>query len=909
MGTTGGRGGGDRGGAAGPGTTGYCNAAQAGKDGGYLDAGKNGDNTTDASVVMGSGGGGGGASSARGGGGGGGGAGGGAVTLVSEGGLTIAGLVGTTGAGGGRGGTSGTSISPDDRARGPQPVQQNTGGPGGGGAGGGIALVGLSVVITGNLDARGRQADALTNTNGGTIKIFYTELEQTGTLQYGRLYRNGRPAMGGLASPADNAVLNATPELAWNAAADPERETPEYQVVVATADDFADPVVDREGVTETLYRTSLVDGEYFWKVRARDAFGYGAWSEARRFTLDTVAPESSVLALPEFTTSTPFRVTWSATDGLAGVSNCTVYMSDNGGGFAPWLERTTKTFADLDGKEGRSYRFYCVAADRAGNVEAAPEEADAGTTLDTVAPSSSLTALPPYSTTASIDIAWSGKDAVSGIAGYTVMVSDNGGEFRAWQDGVTERSAVFTAQDGHEYRFCVRAVDRAGNLEPEPGPEKHIGTRVDLSAPATRLAVGDPQHGTDPVYITPGSTLTLAAKDGYSGLDRTWYRLDGSEAREYTAPLKNLPSGPHVVAYWSTDLAGNAEPEASIRVFVDGEAPFTTVSIEGANFTRGTVIYITDQTLISLSARDNGSGVRTTEFSVDGLGYSTFESPFTVKRAGAHTVTYLSIDRLGQKEVERRLSLFVDVTPPSTVSSEREDEGGAALVVMLKTSDEQSGVAATYYRVLRDGEVVLDWTSGTEAVLEKPQDHSGDGSYRVEYYGVDNLGNREGTGSREVLIDTVSVLVSAQKESSTVSSARFTFTGQAEPGSRVTVNGMSVPVSRDGNFSVELVLKEGPNTITVVATDRAGNEAVQVYKVTYNRPAESVGPLLPLLGLAVVVIAAAVGGVVFARRRGRPAPPAAPAEKTLPKTEPLEPAPPPAPDDPAAGKGAPDEEE
>lgn len=897
-GTTGGKGAGDRGGAAGPGINGYCGAAQAGKNGGYLEAEKNGDNTTDASVVKGSGGGGGGASSMYGGGGGGGGAGGGAITLVSSGELTIAGSIGTTGGGGARGGISGTSITPDPDDRGsmllgPQPVaKQNTAGAAGGGAGGGIALLGWKVVITGKLDTRGRQADALSNINGGTIKIFYAECQLAGTMQHGRLFTNGRPAMMGLASPADNATQNYTPVLGWNAASDPDGDAATYHLLVSNDSDFSDIALERQDITGTEYEPPLKDGTYFWKLRARDRYGYGGWSETRKFVIDTVAPSSSVQALPEYSTATKFNVAWTGTDDRAGLANYTIFISDNGGNYQPWQERTVKTASDFEGKEGRHYRFYSLAADRAGNLENAPAEADTFTTVDTVAPVSSMAPLAPYQTGAAFDVSWSGKDAVSGVAGYTVLVSDNGGDFSVWQDAVAERTARFTGADGHEYRFFVRAQDRAGNPEAEPGPEKQVVTRVDLKAPATKLALGSPQYGSGPVYITPATTITLSAKDVYSGINATYYRLDTKPAEQYSSPLKDHPAGAHDFSYWSTDVAGNSESPVHLPLFVDGEAPFTSSSLEGRNCTKASTTYIAGETKVALHAVDNGSGVMSTEYALDEQGFAPYEGPFAVGQGGSHTIRYRSVDRLGQKETERRQTLVVDTTPPGTSAGDRKDAEAEAIVITLATQEAQSGVASTHFRVLGAAGVIRDWAEGTLLEIATPADHSGDGSYRVEYYSVDNVGNREPTRTKEILVDTVSVLVSELKEKTSVSKETFTFHGKAEAGSKVTVNGLSVPVARDGNFSAELKLKEGRNTVVVKATDKSGNEAVRTYSITYSKPTREEGPFLPLLGAAVVVIAAAVGAglLLWSRRRDR-APAAAPASQNAPAPGPALPPP------------------
>jgi hypothetical protein len=104
---------------------------------------------------------------------------------------------------------------------------------------------------------------------------------------------------------------------------------------------------------------------------------------------DTTAPISSVVALPETTTTTSFTVTWSGIDFGSpgtGIANYDVYVSDNNGAFTLWQSATTATDAQYTGVFGHTYSFYTRARDIAGNVEVAPAAPDAATHLATVIP-------------------------------------------------------------------------------------------------------------------------------------------------------------------------------------------------------------------------------------------------------------------------------------------------------------------------------------------------------------------------------------------------------------------------------------------------------------------------------------------------------------------------------------------
>jgi hypothetical protein len=90
-----------------------------------------------------------------------------------------------------------------------------------------------------------------------------------------------------------------------------------------------------------------------------------AWSNA----VDDTKPTSGVSPLAATRSSPTFDVSWSGADVGSGVANYTVYVSDDGAPFAPWLERTPASSGTFAGQMGHTYRFLSIAEDRVGNVE------------------------------------------------------------------------------------------------------------------------------------------------------------------------------------------------------------------------------------------------------------------------------------------------------------------------------------------------------------------------------------------------------------------------------------------------------------------------------------------------------------------------------------------------------------
>jgi hypothetical protein len=86
-------------------------------------------------------------------------------------------------------------------------------------------------------------------------------------------------------------------------------------------------------------------------------------------------------------------------------------------------------------------------------------------TLDPSLPTSSMAALPAQTNNTDIELSWSGTDDASGIAGYDLYLSQDGGEFELLGEVITATEATFKATPGHTYSFYTLAVDNAGNIQ------------------------------------------------------------------------------------------------------------------------------------------------------------------------------------------------------------------------------------------------------------------------------------------------------------------------------------------------------------------------------------------------------------------------------------------------------------
>jgi hypothetical protein len=133
---------------------------------------------------------------------------------------------------------------------------------------------------------------------------------------------------------------------------------------------------------------------------------------------------------------------------------------------------------------------------------------------DTTAPASAIAALPAQSY-AQIPLTWSGEDNAggSGLAGFDIWVSDNGGPFMRWLERTTLTSAFYPGVSGHTYAFYSTAVDSAGNVEPIPGAADAQTTVSLINTPPT-LSLGADRIVDEgqTVLITSSTTDTNAGQ-------------------------------------------------------------------------------------------------------------------------------------------------------------------------------------------------------------------------------------------------------------------------------------------------------------------------------------------------------------------------------------------------------------
>ncbi|MBI2787280.1 MAG: fibronectin type III domain-containing protein [Elusimicrobia bacterium] len=215
---------------------------------------------------------------------------------------------------------------------------------------------------------------------------------------------------------------------------------------------------------------------------------------------------------------------------------------------------------------------------------------------------------------------------------------------------------------------------------------------VDTLAPASTLYInGSAVIGTSTSSLNTQS-FSLAAVDRGAGVSDVMLFLDvlpescdaelydpdapaGACANPFYEGPFTLSAGTHTIIYFAYDAADNDEIEHTVAVSVtdDGLPPRTTLTTGEPSASSGTMRYVSDATALGLTTVDDGAtvgdatgGAFESFISVDGAPLTAYQGTFVLPEEGVHSVTFRSVDSVGNAEPVSTATIAVDLTAPIT---------------------------------------------------------------------------------------------------------------------------------------------------------------------------------------------------------------------------------------------------
>lgn len=237
-----------------------------------------------------------------------------------------------------------------------------------------------------------------------------------------------------------------------------------------------------------------------------------------------------------------------------------------------------------------------------------------------------------------------------------IEVSMDGGEYRPYGESIE-----FKDEGKHTLKF--RAVNPVNNWS----PVQFVEVFVDLTSPTTNAKFSEERYNKDETgtYLGMNSTVTLVAQDNLSGVASVEYSWDGQNFTPYERPIVVDKPGKQTLFYRSNDRVGNVELVQKLEFTADGTAPTSELKLIGQ--AKPAILngkqYVSDSVAFQITATDDTSKVKTTFVTIDGK-TQPYIKPIYFLQEGMHTLSYYSVDSVGNKEASKSISVYTVSVPP-----------------------------------------------------------------------------------------------------------------------------------------------------------------------------------------------------------------------------------------------------
>ncbi|MFH1860537.1 MAG: Ig-like domain-containing protein, partial [bacterium] len=339
-------------------------------------------------------------------------------------------------------------------------------------------------------------------------------------------------------------------------------------------------------------------------------------------------------------------------------------------------------------------------------------------------------------------------DNASGVDEVLCRIDD--GEWKKY-------SGTFSISDGGSHQIGFLARDTVGNQS----EEKMIDVIVDNTPPEIKI-MADGVKLKSGCFVHPDAVFSLIAIDDASGVDEVLYKIDNGEWKKYTGVFSILKEGSHQIGFRARDAVGNQSNEKVIDVIVDNTPPEIKIAIDGVK--QEQECFVHPQTVFSLIATDNASGVDEVSYKIDDGEWKKYNGTFSILKEGSHQIGFMARDIVGNQSEEKMIKIIVDSISPKAVLITDKDkkvvrkstskyfvqqDTGFSLIAIDDASgtaiDDVSGVDEILCRI-DNGE----WKKSSEEVFSISEE----GSHQIGFRARDIAGNQSKEKMIEVIVDS-----------------------------------------------------------------------------------------------------------------------------------------------------------
>lgn len=289
---------------------------------------------------------------------------------------------------------------------------------------------------------------------------------------------------------------------------------------------------------------------------------------------------------------------------------------------------------------------------------------------------------------------------------------------------------MYLDTEGYNTFRAPSQVDTITKIAKFPVEDIIFEVYADSRAPRTSVKFGNAKTFSKKgkMYIKGNVNLVLHALDEMSGVETTYYSVNGENFKVVSGDISFSEEKEYVIKFYSVDNVGNVEEVKSIILVIDKTSPKTSMLIKGDNYEN----IFSARTSIGLVSEDLSSGLTRIFYDLDDQGVKPYKSTFRASylSQGEHKLVYYAEDNSGNLEEQHIFEFYVDKTAPTLVqevvgktffANGKEFSSGRAQL-KITTFDNKAGVKEVYYSInnqeyqLYDKPVYLASASGNISI-------------------------------------------------------------------------------------------------------------------------------------------------------------------------------------------------
>lgn len=274
---------------------------------------------------------------------------------------------------------------------------------------------------------------------------------------------------------------------------------------------------------------------------------------------------------------------------------------------------------------------------------------------------------------------------------------------------------------------------------------------ADDGAPATQIQYLNCEKYNQ--FLGPGAEIKLTANDNHSGVKNIYYNLDKSQTQKFQKDIKLTEEKTYQLAYNAVDNVGYKGQLTNVQFTLDITPPNGRHKFQSQ--LNSNILAIGDKIL--LSAEDRLSGVREILYKFNNeKNYKKYTSPINTQNLlnGTHVLSYYTIDNVGNSSEPKLVEFFYDIQPPEIAHNfigpffkEKNYTYISPITkVQFFANDINTQTNVIKFR-LNDKKT---FTYKGPIAFDNKQ-----GSQKLDYFAIDNLGNKGPTSRLNLRIDFI----------------------------------------------------------------------------------------------------------------------------------------------------------